>query len=452
MHPHLHVQVSIQVVSDGKAAGRQELLLALTAVRFSTEHGGTVKASDRSEESYGSWFSMTRSAHGTVEAVFYPEGEELRVLAFKKAIAALLSFTLDPSAAEKSHSYTSEEVAIHGPLSFSNAVHGMRLERHATTNVGVSLYKVDSVIDFSTEGAGAVESVATNESWSTAEHPLAGLAVYGSLLSTSQLHLLKVGPSDPDPPTRPSQLRQDTLVVPPLAASELNHSISSLSESIQEQLNCLSGATAGVVRCQSKLSSLLASLSLTELKDIVHSSSSGQQGAGCIAVLQAMARTENPAVPPLFADLLSDDKLRGIILSLLPRMKAPPSANLVDHLWALAEGEEEEVAVQALFVLGALAGRHGNSQSSIVEKLHTLLQEHTGQWRPCIVNYMYMLQPRQCLACTVYHCAVSSVCEHLIAGIVLFTTHNHHHTQPPPPPPHIASCNIYLFICVYIIM
>lgn len=373
----MHVQVSVQVVSEDKTAEQQELLLTFTAVRFSTHHGGTVKERDVSD---GNWFSVTRSARGTVDGVFYPDGEELQVVAFKKAVAGLLSFTLDPlAAAANAGSYTSKEPAVHGALSFSNTLNGLRLERHATTSVGMSPYTMDSVIEFSADGGGSVESVVTDERWSTAEHPLAGLSVYDSLLSSSQLRLLKVEPSDQDPSSRPSQLKHDSLVVA-LLVGELSRGTHSSSESIQEQLNyCLSGAATAMGRCQSKLSALLSNLSLGELKDVVYSSASVRQGKGATALLQAMARTDNPAVPSIFVELLSDSKLHGVVLSVLPRLKVTPSASLVDHLWALAEGGEEGVAVQALFVLGALAGHHGNLSSRIIQKMHELLQEHTSQ-------------------------------------------------------------------------
>ena len=130
----LHTQVSIQVVSDIQPAHKQELLLTLTAVRSSTSHGEVVKETGLSDDSYSSWFPVTRSSQGTVESVFYPEGEESQVLALKKTVVGLLSFTLGPSAAAGSDSYTSEEIAVHGSLTFSNALHGRRLERHATTH------------------------------------------------------------------------------------------------------------------------------------------------------------------------------------------------------------------------------------------------------------------------------------------------------------------------------
>ena len=445
--PHVHVQVSVQVVSEDKAADQQELLLTFTAVRFSTHHRGTVKERDASDEFHGNWFSVTRNARGTVDSVFYPDGEELQVLAFKKAVAGLLSFTLDPLAAANARGYTSKEPAVHGTLSFSNTLHGLHLERHATTSVGLSLYRVDSAIEFSAEGGGSVESVVTDERWSTAEHPLAGLSVYDSLLSSSQLRLLKVAPSDPGPPSRPSQLKHDTLVVA-LLADELSHGTHSSSESIQEQLNhCLSGAATVMARCQSKLSSLLSNLSLAELKDVVYSSASVRQGKGTTAVLQAMARTDNPAVPSLFAELLSNNKLHGVVLSILPRLKVTPSASLVDDLWALAEGREEGMAVQALFVLGALAGRHGNPSSNIIRKMHALLQEHTSQWEGCT-------------RCCVQYTYTTHTHKHTHKHTHTYThtnthsnahTHTHTHTHRHTHAHRQRSCNMYLhFVCSFV--
>ena len=436
----MRVQVSIQVVSEDKAAGQQELFLTFTAVQFSTHHGGTVKERDASDEFYGNWFSVTRSARGTVDGVFYPDGEELQVLAFKKAVAGLLSFTLDPLGAANAPGYTSKEPAVHGALSFSNTLHGLRLERHATTSVGLSLYRVDSAIEFSAERGGSVESVVTNERWSTAEHPLAGLSVYDSLSSSSQLRLLKVAPSDQRPPSRPSQLKHNTLVVA-LLPGELSHGSHSSSKSVQEQLtHCLSGAATAMARCQSKLSSLLSNLSLAELKDIVYSSASVQQGKGTAALLRAMVRTDNPAVPSLFAELLSNNKLHGVVLSVLPRLKVTPSASLVDHLWALSEGGEEGVAVQALFVLGALAGRHSNSSSSIIQKMHALLQEHTSQWEGCTqsicvicVQYKYITRTHKHTQTHTYHKHMHT---HTHAHTHTYThTHAHTHTRT-----HMHTC------------
>ena len=335
---------------------------------------------------YAKWFSVVRNNRGNIVKLRYPRDETANMLNFKRMVATLLSFDLEVKSTSSTQEYDSEEVDANGKLIVHNVVGKNSLQRTATADIADLLYTMDGKVEFN----HYPQNIALKEHWTSQKSPFTNHTM-DEVTTSFLLELKDVTKSLDKLPPRPTDLitnAMDASFLHQPSMAEIESSVSSLVQCI------LTSASSVNADCSTRLTVTLANLPEDELYAVVHKYLVDYPSSTSLVLLKSLIRTHQSVVPKLIAEALekalSKNSVNHVsaILSILPSLRAPPSAELVGVLFKAAGKTEKKMALRAYLVLGVMARKamveEPELSKSIVTRIKSTLKQHTG------TVYMYI--------------------------------------------------------------
>ena len=324
------------------------------------------------------WFSFQRNRGGTISKVYAPVDEDLEVLAFKKRIISLLSFTLK----EGVPAYQTHETTVHGQATVDHYVEDGILRSVATLSSATNSVKSETIVHFD-DGMMPV-SIIQNEEQKIDGRLFLSLTTSGRVVTMSSLSLTDVSSAAIEDLQRPENLKSGSLEIVTTAVKQ-QHELD-----INELLDCITEEHVEKTKRMTCMLQLVSHLSTTETDRLdeylsLYADISDDKIAAddrAYVFLYALFQVDNPLVNKAVQMYIRDSLNISAVLSLLKHARYPLLDELVDDLIRMTEtsASNKDVVGQVLLTLGIITRRSENIKikERIISLIHTHIEKHTG--------------------------------------------------------------------------